>query len=62
MRSLLLAIALLFSACTTTTTKISPLGATIDEQLQRMVPFGLSGSVLVADRSGIILNQGYGDR
>jgi CubicO group peptidase (beta-lactamase class C family) len=39
---------------------MSPLGSKIDRTLQRMVPFGLSGSVLVADRNGVILSKGYG--
>src|SRR5688572_27709084 len=32
----------------------------IDDTRTRMVPFGLSGSVLVADRDGVILSKGYG--
>src|SRR5687768_1025622 len=59
MRSILVAIAVLCSACSSAR-PLSPLGVTIDRSLQRMVPFGLSGSVIVADRSGIVLNKGYG--
>jgi CubicO group peptidase (beta-lactamase class C family) len=53
MRPLLIVLALLCSACSSTARKI-------DETLARMVPFGLSGSVLVADRGGVILSKGYG--
>jgi CubicO group peptidase (beta-lactamase class C family) len=56
MRTLLLLLALLCVGCQST----SPLASSIDQTLQRLVPFGLSGSVLVADRTGVILNKGYG--
>jgi CubicO group peptidase (beta-lactamase class C family) len=36
------------------------LGARIDAYLTRAVPFGFSGTVLVADASGIVLHRGYG--
>jgi len=59
MRTLLLSLVILVSGCRTVP-EISPLAAHIDAALSRMAPFGLSGSVLVADRRGVILNRGYG--
>lgn len=59
MRTLLLALVFVCAACKTAD-PLSPLGAKIDEALQRMVPFGLSGSVVVADGTGLVLNRGYG--
>jgi CubicO group peptidase (beta-lactamase class C family) len=38
----------------------APLAARIDDALTRMVPFGLSGTVLVADDDGVVLSKGYG--
>jgi CubicO group peptidase (beta-lactamase class C family) len=32
----------------------------LDRYLSRTVPFGFSGAVLIADRSGVILDKGYG--
>lgn len=55
MRTLLVVAVLLCAGC-----KTSPLALKIDEALTRMVPFGVSGSVLVADESGVILSKGYG--
>jgi CubicO group peptidase (beta-lactamase class C family) len=59
MRQLLTAIALLCCACSTARPR-SALGSAIDQALQGMMPFGVSGSVIVADRSGVVLNKGYG--
>jgi CubicO group peptidase (beta-lactamase class C family) len=36
------------------------LGTQIDEYLSRAVPFGFSGTVLVADADGVLLHKGYG--
>ncbi|HEV3484348.1 MAG TPA: serine hydrolase, partial [Vicinamibacterales bacterium] len=55
MRILLVLLVLFSSAC-----RSSQLATQLDETLTRMVPFGLSGSVLVADRDGIVLNKAYG--
>jgi CubicO group peptidase (beta-lactamase class C family) len=55
MRILLVVLPLLCSACR------SAVAVKMDEALTRMVPFGMSGSVLVADRGRVILNKGYGD-
>jgi CubicO group peptidase (beta-lactamase class C family) len=35
-------------------------GKRLDRYLTRTVPFGFSGAVLVADRTGVILDKGYG--
>jgi CubicO group peptidase (beta-lactamase class C family) len=36
------------------------LGAELDRYLQRTVPFGFSGSVLVARDGNVLLHRGYG--
>ncbi len=59
MRTLIVAVVLVCSACKTVV-PLSPLGAKVDDALQRMVPFGLSGSVVVADNTGLVLNTAYG--
>jgi len=40
--------------------QITPRGAALDDYLKRLVPAGFSGSVLIADSTGIILHKGYG--
>lgn len=55
MRTVIVAAALLCSACR------SPLAVKIDQAMTRMVPFGVSGSLLVADRNGVLLSKGYGE-
>ena len=39
---------------------ITPRGVALDSYLSRLVPAGFSGSVLVADSTGILLHKGYG--
>jgi CubicO group peptidase (beta-lactamase class C family) len=43
-----------------TTSCASSKAQRLDRYLTRTVPFGFSGAVLVADRSGVILDKGYG--
>jgi CubicO group peptidase (beta-lactamase class C family) len=40
--------------------QITPRGAALDDYLKRLVPAGFSGSVLVADSTGVVLHDGYG--
>ncbi|MCU1231138.1 MAG: beta-lactamase [Acidobacteria bacterium] len=51
------AVALLFLVTTSCT---SSRAQRLDRYLTRSVPFGFSGAVLIADRSGVILDKGYG--
>ena len=64
MRSTLaLLLSLLFSSCATKPSPVvrGELGERIDAALTRMAPFGVSGSVIVADRGGVILDKAYGE-
>nr|MDQ3283991.1 serine hydrolase [Acidobacteriota bacterium] len=58
----MIALALLLCSCRSTTDAVvrGATGARLDETLTRLVPFGLSGTVLVADRDGVVLHKGYG--
>jgi CubicO group peptidase (beta-lactamase class C family) len=62
MRQLTTLLLFLLSACATASHEIvrNESAKTIDATLQRMVRFGLSGTVLVADADGILLSKGYG--
>jgi CubicO group peptidase (beta-lactamase class C family) len=40
--------------------EVSTRGAELDEYMMRLVPAGFSGTVLVADSTGIVLHKGYG--
>lgn len=42
------------------TTVIGPVGQELDRYMERIVPFGFSGALLVANDGKIILNKGYG--
>lgn len=62
---MLLLLAVLCSACRSTSDGVvvrGETGARLDRMLTRMVPFGLSGSIVVGDRDGIVLSKGYGSR
>lgn len=61
MRTILVFLALICTSCRSSVVVRGDVGKRIDETLTRMARFGVSGSVLVADRDGVLLSKGYGD-